>query len=391
MEIRKLAEKYRDYIVGRRRYYHSHPELSMQEFETTKAVLRDLEEMGIPSVPFRDRLPGCIGTLQGGKPGKTVLLRADIDALPVSEKTGLPYASQNPGVMHACGHDTHIAMLLGAAKILKDLQNELSGTIKFLFQPAEEFIGGAKEVINQGFLKGVDACYGIHSMSGLETGKMNFTYGERMASADACTLKIRGYGAHGSAPHLGKDAIVAASAVIMGIQTIVSRMNNPLNPLVITIGKVDCGRRFNIIADEATLEMTIRCFDKKLREQVIPYIREKTETIAAAYGCTGTLLHSGGLPAVFNNDRHLVEIAQNAVIKLYGTSALSEMEKLTGSEDFAWYLESTPGIYGILGVRSAVVPGSEMSMHHECFAPDERALETGAAVNAQFAFDFLNE
>jgi len=392
MDIRKLAQEIKPYTIARRRWYHSHPELSMHETETTKSLVRDLGETGIPVETFRDGLPGCMGTITGGKgPGRTLMLRADIDALPVTEKTGLPFASENPGAMHACGHDTHIAMLLGAAKILNTVKDEFRGTVKILFQPAEEFIGGARQVIQQGFLEGVDACYGLHTMPAMNTGKINFEYGERMASADGCTITIEGYGAHGSAPHLGKDAIVAASAVILAVQTLVSRLNNPLNPLVVTIGKVDGGRRFNIIADKVTMEVTIRCFNKKTREDVKANIVKIVETVADGYGCKGTATFIGGLPAVFNNDRRIVDIARAAVVKLYGETGLSDMEKLMGSEDFAWYLDKIPGVYGILGAKSDDVPGSDISLHNECYSPDENALEMGVAVTAQFACDYLNE
>ena len=212
-----------------------------------------------------------------------------------------------------------------------------------------------------------------------------------MASCDNFKITIKGFGSHGSAPHLGHDAIVAASGVIMGLQTIVSRINNPLNAAVITIGVVDAGQRFNIIADKAVLEGTVRTFNKKFRMEIEGLIRQISNDIAAGYQCTAETEYSYLTGAVINEDQHLVDIAQNAVKKLYGEDGLTELEKMTGSEDFAYLMEKAPGVYGFIGARNPAIPGSEKSNHHECFTVDEEALRRGAAVAAQFAFDFLTE
>lgn len=391
MLIKELSEKYNEYIIDRRRYYHQYPELTLQEIETTKSIIKDLKEIGIEDIKTFKDFYGCVGILKGGKPGKTVLLRADINALPVLEKTGLPFASKIEGKMHACGHDNHIAMLLGAAKILFDMRDEIAGTVKFLFQPAEELAVGAKAVVEQGVMDDVDACYGIHIWSMVDSPKINMEIGERMASCDNFKITIKGFGSHGSAPHLGHDAIVAASGVIMGLQTIVSRINNPLNAAVITIGVVDAGQRFNIIADKAVLEGTVRTFNKKFRMEIEGLIRQISNDIAAGYQCTAETEYSYLTGAVINEDQHLVDIAQNAVKKLYGEDGLTELEKMTGSEDFAYLMEKAPGVYGFIGARNPAIPGSEKSNHHECFTVDEEALRRGAAVAAQFAFDFLTE
>lgn len=391
MLVKELSEKYRDYIIDRRRFYHQYPELTLEEVETTKSIIKDLEEMNIPVTTFKNGFHGCYGTITGGKPGKTVMLRADIDALTVNEQTGLPFASKNPGKMHACGHDAHISMLLGTAKILNDMKDKLEGTVKLLFQPAEELAVGAKAIIDQGVLAGVDAIYGIHIWSTIDSPKINMVYGERMASADLFTVEIEGLGAHASAPQHGHDAILAVSNVIMGIQSVVSRKNDPINPLVVTIGVIDAGQRFNIIADKAVLEGTVRTFNRKIRMEIESYIREVVENISKAYGCKGKLEYKYVTGPVINEDKNLVNIAHNAALKLYGKDGVVEMEKLTGSEDFSYYQEKIPGVYGFIGARSVEVQGSEKSNHHECFTIDEKALERGAAVAAQFAHDFLND
>ncbi|MDR3260165.1 MAG: amidohydrolase [Fusobacteriaceae bacterium] len=391
MFIKEISEKNRNYTIERRRFYHSYPELTLQEVETAKSIIKDLNELGIESTSLENGYYGCVGIIRGGKPGKTVALRADIDGLPVKEETGLDFTSKNEGKMHACGHDAHIAMLLGAAKVLNEIKDKLCGNVKLIFQPAEELAVGAKEVIRQGFLDDVNACYGIHIWSNIDAPKINMEYGERMGSLDLCTITINGYGAHGSAPHLGKDAIVAASAVLMGIQSIVSRVNNPLNPLVITIGKVDGGKMYNILADKVVMDVGVRVFNKKLRMEVEGYMRHVIENVSKAYGCEGILEYNYVTGSVINSEKHLVDIARNAVIKLYGEDALISMEKVTGAEDFSFYQEKVPGVYGFIGARSEEVPGSEFNNHHECFTVDERSLERGVAVAAQFAYDFLNE
>ena len=231
--IKELSEKHDGYIIEQRRYFHRRPELSLQEVNTTADIIARLKEIDGIEVQTHADLNGCVGILKGAKPGKTVMLRADIDALPVNEKTGLDFASETPGKMHACGHDCHIAMQLGAAKILSALKNELAGTVKFFFQPGEEVALGAMQHIEKGLMKDVDAVFGMHIWSQVEAPRFNIQYGERMASCDSFTLTIKGKAAHGSAPHLGSDAIVAAAATIMNLQSICSRANDPLNALVV--------------------------------------------------------------------------------------------------------------------------------------------------------------
>lgn len=390
MDIKEKAENIKDYIIEMRRHFHQNPELSLEEFETTKKIVNELEKMSIEVSTFKDGLTGCIGTIKGAKEGKTLLLRADIDALSVHEKTNLEFASRVDGKMHACGHDCHAAMLLGVAKILSEMKDKFSGNIKLFFQAAEEIGLGAKLSIEQGVMDNVDACYGVHVTPRFESPKINMQYGERMAATDVFKLTVEGTSSHGSSPHLGHDAIVASAAIITALQTIVSRINNPLKPAVVTIGTIKGGQRFNIIANEVIMEGNIRTFDEIFRKEIETHIREIAESVAKAHSCTAKLEYRYGTGVVLNKDKNLVDIAQNAVKKLYGEDSLVEMEKITGGEDFSLLMEKAPGIFGYIGTRNTKVPGSEKINHHECFTVDEDALIRGTAVAVQFALDYLN-
>ena len=390
MDIKEKAENIKDYIIEMRRHFHQNPELSLEEFETTKKIVNELEKMSIEVSTFKDGLTGCIGTIKGAKEGKTLLLRADIDALSVHEKTNLEFASRVDGKMHACGHDCHAAMLLGVAKILSEMKDKFSGNIKLFFQAAEEIGLGAKLSIEQGVMDNVDACYGVHVTPRFESPKINMQYGDRMAATDVFKLTVEGTSSHGSSPHLGHDAIVASAAIITALQTIVSRINNPLKPAVVTIGTIKGGQRFNIIANEVIMEGNVRTFDEIFRKEIETHIREIAESVAKAHSCTAKLEYRYGTGVVLNKDKNLVDIAQNAVKKLYEEDSLVEMEKITGGEDFSLLMEKAPGIFGYIGTRNPEVPGSEKINHHECFTVDEDALIRGTAVAVQFALDYLN-
>lgn len=388
MKIRELAEKYNDYIIERRRFYHTIPELSFEEVETTKALVEDLKSMSIEVTTFPD-YNGLVGHIRGGKPGKTVMLRADIDGLPVEEKTGLPFASTN-GNMHACGHDAHIAMLLGAAKILVDIKDELEGNVKLLFQAAEESCYGAKYYVDNGVLEGVAAIFGMHIWGTLDAPMMNLEPGGRMASVDNFKITVTGQSSHGSAPHLGKDAIVAASSIVMNLQSYVSRKNNPLNPLVISIGTIKGGQRFNIIANKVEMEGTIRTYSRELRTTLEGELREIIENTAKALGCEAELEYYYYAGPVINDHEDLNRIAHDAAVKLYGEESLTTMPKLMGSEDFAYLMEKVPGFYGFVGVLNKE-KGIVYSNHNDKFDVDESVLHRGSALYAQFAYDYLKE
>ena len=389
MDIRALAEKYEGYIIEQRRWFHAHPELSWEEFGTTDHIQEELEKMGLEVHRFEGR-PGCTAMIYGGKavPGaKTVALRADIDALPVEEKTGLPFASENPGVMHACGHDNHMAMLLGAAKILCEVKDELEGNVKLLFQAAEETCFGAEYYVQQGVLDGVDAIYGQHIWAGLEAPYLNVQPGVRMASCDNFTITVEGSSTHGSTPHLGTDAIVAAASIIMNIQTIVSRNNDPLNALVVSIGEIHGGQRFNILANKVFMEGACRTHSREMRGKIEPLLRRICEDTAAAFGAKAELKYDAFPSPVINDHDDLNQIAHDAAVKLYGEEGIKEMPRVMGSEDFAYFMDVVPGIFGFLGSRDAE---HQASNHNDCYDVPEDVLKRGAAMHAQFAADYLS-
>ena len=350
------------------------------------------EEMGF----YATLLPGLqwsLGNNQRGKihpwQSKTVALRADIDALPVEEHTGLTFCSQNPGVMHACGHDCHIAMLLGGIRMLM-AKEDLKGNVKIIFQAAEESCHGAQYYVEHGFLDDVDAIYGTHIWGELDAPYMNFETGPRMASCDNFRIEVEGVSSHGSTPHQGVDAILTAAYIITEIQAIVSRMNDPLNPLVVTVGKIEGGQRFNILADKVVLEGTTRTHSPEMRKKTEPLLRRIAENTAASMGAKATLSFEYFPAPIINEHEDLVLIARNAAAKMYGTDCLKPFPKMMISEDFAYYMEKVPGVFGLVGSQNKSL-GSTAKNHNDHYTVDESVLKRGAAMYAQFAYDFLEE
>lgn len=388
MEIARLAKQQEEYIISCRRYLHQHPELGCEEVETTKFIAAELSAIGIP-VKTYDDITGCVATIEGGFPGKTVMLRADIDALPIQENPGKPYCSQNPGVMHACGHDAHTAMLLGAAKVLWSVREQLHGTVKLIFQMGEEIARFSEEYVKRGALEGVDAIFGMHIWSSLPAGKANFAPGERMACSDRYTIRVKGKLAHGSAPHLGNDAIVAASAIVMALQTIASRQKDPLNALVVTTGMMNGGTKQNILADDVELVGTVRAFNREFRNSMPERIERIAKATAEAYGCTAECTYYFGPSPLINENDDLTALAQGAAKKLLGDDCLTFLEKMTGAEDFSVYTEHVPAVFGFLGFRNEE-KGLFGPHHHPDFDVDEDVLASGAGIYAQFAADYLN-
>ncbi len=389
MNIRELAETYEPYIIRQRRYFHAHPELSFQERNTCERIRQELVQMQIPVTDFTDNY-GLIGTIEGTRPGPVLMLRADIDALPVTEHTGLAFASENPGVMHACGHDCHIAMLLGAAKILMETRANLCGTVKLLFQSGEESCHGSTYYVEQGCLDNVSAIFALHIWGTLKAPYFALHEGGCMASCDNFQITVNGTSAHGAAPHLGHDAIVAASSIIMNLQTMVSRQNDPQNAMVLTVGTMEGGEAFNILPNRAILNGTIRTYDPAIRDGIEDRLRAIAMHTADALGCTADVTLAHCFPAIYNNDRHLNQIVRQAAVNLYGQSCIREMKPLMSSDDFSRFAQIVPSYYGYLGACNsdccAVYPN-----HSDHFTVDESALKRGAALYAQVALSYSRD
>lgn len=388
MNVKELAKEQESYVIQCRHYLHSHPELSTKEVNTTRFIKEELEKMGVEVQEF-EGITGCVGTIKGDKPGKTVMLRADIDALPITENPGKSYCSLNPGVMHACGHDCHTSMLLGAAKILSAHRDEIHGTVKLIFQMAEEIGRKSEEYVKRGALEGVDAIFGMHIWSAVPAGKVNFESGERMACSDRFTIKIHGKSSHGSAPHEGKDAIIAGAAAIQALRTIPSRINNPFNALVVTVGIFNGGTKENIIADQAELTGTVRAFNREFRNSMPEVIKSVVEPVVKGYGCSAEVDYYFGPSPLINDHEDLVQIARGAASKEMGEDALIPLKKMTGAEDFSVYMETVPGVFGYLGCRNEE-KGIIAAHHHPAFDVDEDVLYHGTGIYVQFALDYLN-
>lgn len=398
MNIKELAQKHEQYIVDRRRFYHTCPELSLQEKETIQKIKADLLEMGITDIRMMETCHGLIADIHGGKPGKTFAMRADIDGLSVPEATGLPFASQNEGAMHACGHDNHIAMQLGAAKILMDCKDELCGNVRLIFQPAEEVAQGARRMTEEGATEGVDALYGTHVWATLEAPMVDVSAGNRMACCHGFTIEVEGMTSHASAPHLGKDAVSIAAAIINNLQQCVSRMNDPLNPLVLTIGTIHGGVRWNCTAGKVVMEGTIRTFAQGTL--VEDQMRKVVENTAAAFGAKAAITKYDYMTEpVINQSEMLCRIGRDAITKLYGAECVANLPTMMGSEDFSVLAcGKIPYLYSFIGSHNkakgiGVDPetGAVYSNHHEKYDVDEDILSRGAAVAAQIAADFLAE
>ena len=396
-------------MVVWRRDIHAHPELSGQEVRTAKLVADHLKKLGM-DVQTNVGGTGVVGTLKGGLPGKVVALRADMDALPVPENTGLPFASKLKStymgkevpVMHACGHDAHVAMLMGVAEALAGMKAQLPGTVKFIFQPAEEGAPveadangkvpsfGAKAMVEQGALKGVQAIYGLHITANIPSGVLGYRSGPLMAGSDSITIQVQGRGGHGSAPWTTVDPVVAASQVVLGLQSVVSRqLNISQEPAVITIGSIQGGTRNNIIPDSVDMQGTLRTFDEGMREDARKRITTTAEQIAAASGAKAAVRFGPVAYAVTTNSPELTEASLPA-LKLAAAGKVVVIPKVSASEDFSEFQKVIPGFFFMLGAPPKGVDYAKApSNHSPLFDIDEDQLPVGARTLAALAVDFL--
>jgi len=383
-EARKLQAQ----LVAWRRDFHTHPELGFQERRTAGIVAQRLRELGY-RVQTGIAQTGVIGVLEGQKPGPVVMLRFDMDALPINEENTTAYASQNPGVMHACGHDGHVAIGLGVATLAAAHRDEMAGTLKLVFQPGEEGMNGADVMVKEGALENPhpDFFLATHLWNEKPIGTVDVSPGAVMAAADKWTCIVRGKGGHGALPHQTIDPIVATAQIITALQTVVSRNVSPLETAVVTVGTVHGGDAFNIIPAQVNLTGTIRTYNPNVRETVLRRVREVIEGVATACGATAELEITPLTPAVIN-DAHVAEAVRAAAEAVLGPENVSTGERTMGSEDAAYFMRQVPGCYFFLGSANAQ-KGLNAPHHNPSFDFDEDALPLGVAIMMQALAHYL--
>lgn len=376
----------RDEMIVLRRQIHAHPELGYEEFLTSELVAERLREWGY-EVHRGLAGTGVVGTLKCGDGSGRIGLRADMDALPVHERTGLPYASVTPGRMHACGHDGHTAMLLAAAKHLARTRN-FNGTLHLVFQPAEEGLAGARRMLEEGLLERFpcDAVFAMHNMPGFPAGHLGFRAGPFMASADQVSVRVIGRGGHGAMPHMTVDPVVVCAAIVLALQTVVSRNVAPLDMSVITVGAIHAGEASNVIPDEARMNISVRALRPAVRDELERRITHVIETQAAVYGAQVEVSYEASYP-VLVNDAEMTAFAQNVARDWLGEDRLiDDLQPFTGSEDFAWFLRRVPGCYLIIGNGDG--EGSCM-VHNPGYDFNDDILTTGAGYWVRLVERFL--
>lgn len=402
-EIDAATAKVLPQVIEWRRYIHQHPELGNREFETSKFVADHLRKLGI-EVRTGIAKTGVVGIMKGGQPGPVIGLRADMDALPVTERVDVPFRStvrteyngQQVGVMHACGHDSHIAMLLGTANVLAGMRDKIKGTVVFIFQPAEEGApagetGGASDMVKEGVMDNpkIDAIFGIHINSATEIGKIKYKSGAEMAASDWFTIKIRGRQAHGAYPWQGIDPIAVATQIYTGLQMIVSRQSElPKAPVIITVGKITAGVRENIIPEDAVMAGTIRTLDAEMQNEVHEKIRRTATKIAESMGAIAEVTIDRKTPITYNTPE-LVKKMLPSLQKAAGSDNIIEAEWVTGAEDFAFYGEKAPAFFFFVGgMPKGNDPKKAPSHHTPDFYIDDSRLDVGIKAFCNIVFDF---
>jgi len=387
-DILGLARKLHPRQIEWRRHLHSHPELSDEETQTTAYLVKELKALGLRIRPL-NMTTGVIAELDGRSSSRTVAIRSDIDALPIAEQTGLPFASVTPGKMHACGHDVHMATVLGTAAVLAQIRSEFDGRVRFLFQPAEEMPpGGARPMIKNGALDKVGAIFGLHVDPHLKTGKIGLRDGPTMASVFDFDLTIHGRGGHAARPQDAVDAIVIAAEVVNSLQTIISRDIDPIDSAAITFGKVSGGVARNVIADRVQLTGTVRTLSPKLFRKIPLLLKRTVGGICKARGGRFTLQAVADYP-VLNNDSAINALYTRTYTDLFGRSRIAVTDPVLGGEDFACYLQKVPGAMFRLGIRNPKI-GADKPWHSPEFIVDEDAMYFGTSLLAAAAVDYLN-
>ncbi len=392
--VSKLTDEIISQVVEWRRDLHAHPELSNREVRTSRVVAERLQAIGVDQIRTGVAHHGVVALIRGEKAGPAVALRADMDALPVTEQTGLPFASRNEGVMHACGHDANTAILLGTAAVLSQMRNEIYGTIKLIFQPAEEGApegeeGGASLMVEEGVLKNPDvsAIFALHTTPEIETGKIGYRLGGAMAAVDRFRVEVRGKQSHAAYPWEGIDPIVASAHIITALQTIASRIVDTREPIVVTVGIVRGGTRWNIIPDSVTLEGTIRTHSEAVRDRARDAFERIVRSTAQAHRADVEIyFHDYG--PVMRNDPELGRRMLPTLALVAGKENVVEVPPTMGGEDFAYYAQKVPGFYIVLGVRNEKI-GAIHPLHSPRYIVDEDALPLGVRAMTMMALDYL--
>jgi amidohydrolase len=394
-QIAQAAEAMRARLVEQRRDFHMHPELSNREERTARVVAERLRALGLDDVKTGVAKHGVVALLKGAKPGPVIAVRADMDALPVQETIDVPYKSQVPGVKHACGHDVHTTVELGVAELLSKMRDQISGSVKFIFQPAEEGApvgeeGGAALMIKEGALDNPRpaAIFGLHTNPLIEAGQIAYHSGPAMASSDRIQITIRGKKSHGAQPQMGVDAIVVAAECVTALQTIHSRRIDPLEPLVITIGTIKGGDRNNIIAGEVEMTGTMRAFSEETRQRAQQLMRETLQNVTAAYGASFDLKFDGSNPVTYNEPA-LVEEMLPTIRRIVGATNVVAPKPFMPAEDFSEYQKIVPGFFYFLGVGNKA-RGITAAWHTAEFDVDEESLVVGVKVMANMLLDYLD-
>lgn len=372
-------------LIGFRRLLHSEPELSENEFKTQEKIIAKLEEYGIPYRKVGKT--STIATIKGKNPGKTVALRADIDALPINEDLDLDFQSKNPGVMHACGHDAHTTMAMGAAKILNESKENFDGEIRIFFQEAEETFEGAKKIVADGGMDGVDAVFGMHNYNTIPTGSFYSGSGDLFSGCDTLYATFIGKSGHGGTPQLGKDSFTPAAQFALDLQEIIVKNIDSRNPVVLNIGRFTSGKKANIVPKETTMDISMRYFDEASRDLTHEAINRHAKAFADMYEITVDVTIEPSTPPT-KNDADLAKIATNVGMKVFGSDKVSDFPRAMNSEDFSYYLKEAPGVYGIIGIYNEE-NNTIYAPHDDHYKLDEDILKLGAAWHVEFALEFL--
>ncbi len=393
-KIDKEAENLQEEIIKIRRFLHMNPELSNREYETSRLIATKLESLGL-EVKTGVAKTGVTGLLRGGQSGAAVAVRADMDALPIQEMTDVPFKSLNPGVMHACGHDIHTSVVLGTAMVLNSLRDNIKGSVTFIFQPAEEGAplgeeGGADVMVREGVLDEppVSAVFGFHVWPG-DLGEVLVAPGYITASSDRFRIVVRGRSAHGARPHEGIDAVVIAAEIVSAFQTVVSRGADPTDPAVLTVGTIHGGSRYNIIAEEVTLEGTVRAFSDVNRENVPRLMEATVKNITDIYGASYQFEYKAGTPSVYNNPE-LTAAMTPTLVELLGKNQVREWKPQMIAEDFSAFSQKVPSFYFFLGVKN---PAQALAapLHNPRFNPDERGIVLGIRIMSRLLMEALEQ